>query len=117
MGKYNFSDLLKFPSWKCLSFLDDDSFLHDDGSYKINPFEDDGQYRGEGKVAVIGTNYINTIAPARTIVAGNLLPGLRHSYGYAVPQIATRYAVAAPGIQRVAYTAPIVPAVVPATHR
>lgn len=95
---------------------DDDSFLHDDGSYKINPFEDDGQYRGEGKVAVVGTNYIHSIAPTRTIVAGNLLPGLRHSYGYAVPHIASRYAVAAPAIQRVAYTAPVVPAVVPATH-
>jgi len=94
----------------------DDSFLHDDGSYKINPFEDDGQYRGE-KVAVVGNNYIHSIAPARTIVAGNLLPGLRHSYGYAVPHIASRYAVATPAIQRVAYTSPVVPAVVPATHR
>lgn len=94
---------------------DDDSHLHDDGSYKINPFEDDGSYRGE--VAVIGNNYIHHLSPARTIVAGNLLPGLRHSYAIN-PYVVGNYAAATPTIQRVGYNVPVVShSVVPAGHR
>gem|GEM_PF-6596753 len=87
---------------------DDDSILHDDGSYKTNPFvddgsykvhplEDDGSYKGE-PVAVVGTRLVNTIAPISTSQAI-----LHHPLAYAAP--VARYAVAAPAYNHVAYSA------------
>lgn len=92
----------------------DTSALHDDGSYKINPFVDDGSYKinpleddgsYKGEVAVVGTRLVNTIAPV------NAHHVVSHPIAYA-PAV-TRYAVTAPAINTVAYSA-VAPAVIPA---